>query len=147
MSHYSCKQYLQLRQIEVGKSPILEMCFYPLYKLFSQQRYQSISNRLANGVSILDVWQKRLKHLQQFGKRLGKFWQFGKIPPSPRIYGNLGKGLANPLPACMLRMTTKIKSSPCLHAVYCLFFILLSPKQQTIGDRTGFYLANSFESW
>jgi len=58
---------------------------------------------LANGVGIIDFWQKTLKTpLQQFGKQLGKIWQLGKNPPSPRIYGNLEKGLANPLPACML---------------------------------------------
>ena len=136
MSHYSCKQYLQLRQIEVGKSPILEMCFYPLYKLFSQQRYQSISNRLANGVSILDFWQKTLKTSPTVWQTTWQniaTWQ--KLSLTAHIW-QLGKSL-----------TTKIKSSLCLHAAYCLFFILPSPKQQIIEEELFFYLANSFGSW
>jgi hypothetical protein len=50
-------------------------------------------------------WDAKLLEtpLQQFGKRLSKIWQLGKNSPSPRIFGNLAKGLANPLPACMLR--------------------------------------------
>jgi len=69
--------------------------------------------------------------LQQFGKRLGKIWQLGKNPPSPRIFSNLAKGLANPLPACMLRTNHENKVfsllACCLPIAFFLF-ILPSPK-------------------
>jgi hypothetical protein len=49
--------------------------------------HKSISSSLANRVVIFDFLAKMLKILfQQFGKRLGNFWQLGKNQPPARKY-------------------------------------------------------------
>jgi len=81
---------------------------------------KSISKNLANGVGILDFWQKRLKHpTNSLANDLTKYGNLAKTL-SHRAYLATWQRAWQLLACCVL--TTKIKTSPCLHADYCLFF-------------------------
>ena len=92
-------------------------------QLLSQDGQQSISNSLANGVGILDFWQKPLKHpSNSLANDLAKYDNLAKTL-SHRAYMATWKRAWQILSllACWV-LTTKIKFSSCLHAAYCLFF-------------------------
>ena len=83
---------------------------------------KSISNRLANGVGILNFWQKLLKHpSNSLANDLAKYGNLAKTLPHRAYMATWKRAwqILSLLACCV--PTTKIKSSPCLHADYCFF--------------------------
>ena len=98
-------------------------------QLLSQDGQQSISNILTNGVGILDFWQKCLKHpSNSLASDLAKYGNLAKVLPHSAYMATWERAwqILSLLACCVL--TTKIKSSPCLHVAYRFFFISSSPK-------------------
>ena len=78
--------------------------------------------QLANGVVNLDFWQKRLKHpSNNLANDLAKYGNLAKILPHRAYMSTWERAWQILFLLACWALTTKIKSSPCLHAVYCLF--------------------------
>ena len=111
MNHFNLAYKLQIQ-------PDLELC----QTGYSNYSKASISKSLANGVGILDFWQKRLKHpSNSLANDMAKYDNLAKNLPHRAYLTTWQRAWQIPsLLACCV-LTTKIKSSPCLHAAYCLF--------------------------
>jgi len=116
--------------------PDLELC----QTGYSNYSKASISKSLANGVGILDFWQKRLKHpSNSLANDMAKYDNLAKKPPSPRIFGNLANGLVNPLSACMLRTDHENKVFSLLACCLLPFFSFRQVRNSKLLKRNCFF--------
>ena len=114
----------------------------------SKQKCWSISKSLANGVGILNFWKKCLKHpFNSLANDLAKYGNLTKTLPLRAYLATWQRvwQILSLFACCVL--TTKIKSSPCLHAAYCLFSFCQILNSKLLERNYFFYLANSFGSW
>ena len=106
----------------------------------SKQKCWSISKSLANGVGILNFWQKCLKHpFNSLANDLAKYCNLAKTLSHREYLATWQRAwqILSLLACCVL--TTKIKSSPCLHVAYCLFFSFCQVRNSKLLKRNCFF--------
>ena len=131
MNHFNLAYKLHIQ-------PDLELC----QTGYSNYSKASISKSLANGVGILDFWQKRLKHpSDSLANDLTKYGNLTKTLPHHAYMTTWERAwqILSLLACCVL--TTKIKSSPCLHADY-YFFLFCQVRNSKLLEKNCVFLLN-----